>query len=74
LKGEIVDSIVNSIVYFFECLSEAAKNNKVQKGFRLVWHATLWTIWKSKNNHIFNDMIKEPIKIVEEIEVLAWRG
>jgi hypothetical protein len=28
-------------------LSVAAKNKKIRKGFRLIWHTVLWSIWRA---------------------------
>ena len=37
-----------------------------------MWHAPLWVIWKAWNDRIFNNLIKEPDEIVEDIKVLSW--
>jgi len=26
-----------------------------QVGYRLIWHATIWTLWKARNDKIFNN-------------------
>jgi hypothetical protein len=62
-----------SIFHLFDCLSVAAKNTKVRRGFRLVWHMVIWSIWNARNNFIFNNVKKEPMEIVEDIKVVSWR-
>ncbi|PNY12961.1 pantothenate synthetase [Trifolium pratense] len=57
----------------FAWLNDEAKNKKVRKGFRLVWHTMLWVMWKSRNNHIFHNVLKNPIEIVDEIKMLTWK-
>ncbi|MCH80044.1 cysteine-rich receptor-like protein kinase [Trifolium medium] len=48
-----------------------AKSKKVPKAFRLVWHMVIWIIWKARNNFIFNNVVKEPSDLVEEVKVFA---
>ncbi|CAJ2633603.1 unnamed protein product [Trifolium pratense] len=51
----------------------ASSNKKVRKGFLLIWHSTLWFLWKARNVRIFKNVIKVPREIVEEIKVMSWR-
>jgi hypothetical protein len=60
-----------NIFLLFYCFSEAAKSKMVRKGFRLVWHTVIWSLWRARNNVIFNRKIEEPIGIVEEVKVLS---
>lgn len=53
------------------CWIVGASNSKVMKGFRVIWHATIWMIWKARNNKIFNDKICEVLNLVDEIKVLS---
>lgn len=38
-----------------------------------MWHATIWVLWKGRNNRIFNDGVEFVDDLVEEIKVLSWR-
>jgi hypothetical protein len=60
-----------SIATLFEMVKEAARNAKIRKGFLMVWHATLWSIWKARNNVIFATGNFNPRSIVEDIKVLS---
>ncbi|PNX99671.1 cysteine-rich receptor-like protein kinase, partial [Trifolium pratense] len=62
-----------SIASLFEVLKEAAKNVKIRRGFVMIWHATLWSIWKARNNAIFATGVFNPRMIVEDIKVLSWK-
>jgi mannosylglycoprotein endo-beta-mannosidase len=62
-----------SLPIMFEYLSSFAKNKKVRNGFRLVWHTTLWLIWKGRNDVIFNNSVKTASDCVEENKVLTWK-
>lgn len=55
------------------CWNAGTSNKKLIKGFRLIWHAAIWVIWKMRNDKIFNDKEKEVMELVEEIKVLSWR-
>jgi hypothetical protein len=62
-----------TLTMFFEVFRGSAKNIKIRKGFLMVWHAALWTIWKSRNGTIFANGSFNPREIVDEIKVLSWK-
>jgi hypothetical protein len=62
-----------NLFHLFDCLSEAAKNGKSRKGFRLVWHSVIWCMWKARNDFIFNNVRKELSEVVEKIKIISWR-
>jgi len=39
----------------------------------IIWLATIWVIWKARNDKVFNDVNFEVDVIVEEVKVLAWK-
>jgi hypothetical protein len=49
------------------------RNKKIKKGRLMVWLATVWVLWKVRNDNIFNRKIHVVEEIVEEIKVLSWR-
>ncbi|CAJ2679231.1 unnamed protein product [Trifolium pratense] len=51
----------------------ASSNKKVRNGFLFIWHLTLWVLWKARNARIFNNVVKDPKDLVEEVKVMAWR-
>jgi hypothetical protein len=57
----------------FDCVSEATRIAKSKKGFRLVWYTVIWLLWKARNNVIFNNVVEDPLEIVEKVKVLSWR-
>ncbi|GAU34172.1 hypothetical protein TSUD_162720 [Trifolium subterraneum] len=62
-----------NLFYLFDYFSAAAFSKKSSKGFRMVWHAVLWSIWKARNNKIFNGIAVDPLEIAEEAKVVSWK-
>jgi hypothetical protein len=60
-----------SIMTLFDCFCETVRNKKKKRGFRLVWHTMVWSIWIARNNVVFNGVVTEPMDLVEEIKVLS---
>jgi hypothetical protein len=58
---------------FFEYFLSFARSKKGRKGFGLVWHSTIWLIWKYRNDRIFNNVVKNAGDCVEDIKVLTWK-
>jgi hypothetical protein len=69
----VVIVVPPNLFYLFYWLSSAAKSKKARRGFRLVWHSVVWSIWLARNNRIFNNVLIQPMELVEEIKVLSWR-
>jgi hypothetical protein len=77
--GKILNWMGVSIVFppslplLFELVKGAARNAKIHKGFLLIWHASLWSIWKARNSSIFANGNFSPRAIVEEIKIVSWK-
>jgi hypothetical protein len=71
---DVVVVIPPNLFHLYDCVSEAAKNKRIRKGFRLVLHTVIWSIWRARNNFIFNNVVTAPLDLVEEIKVLSWRS
>lgn len=56
-----------------ECWSGGGRNNKIKKGFWLIWHSTIWVLWKVQNDTIFKNLNYEVDAIVDDVKVLSWR-
>jgi hypothetical protein len=62
-----------SIPSLFEVIRGSTRNTKIRKGFLMIWHATLWAIWKVRNNAILSSGTFLPQEIVDDIKVLSWK-
>jgi hypothetical protein len=56
----------------FGCWDSEVSSKRLKKGFWLIWHATIWTIWKERNARIFNNKVKEVEELVDEIKAISW--
>lgn len=57
----------------WECWGTNFGNKAIKRGRRIIWLATLWILWKARNDKIFNGQIHEVDDVVEEVKVLSWR-
>ncbi|GAU24549.1 hypothetical protein TSUD_148900 [Trifolium subterraneum] len=62
-----------SLFSLFEIFRGSAKNAKIGQGFVMIWHATLWCLWKARNSSIFANGSFIPLAIVDEIKVISWK-
>jgi len=56
----------------FECWNSEATSKRLKKGAWMIWHATIWTLWKERNERIFKEQRKEVEELVDEIKVVSW--
>lgn len=57
----------------FECLTSAATCKKIKEGYCLIWLTTICLICKSRSDRIFSNRIKDPIEVVDDVQVWSWR-
>ncbi|RHN46575.1 hypothetical protein MtrunA17_Chr7g0243691 [Medicago truncatula] len=57
----------------WECWNLGGYHKKVRKGWRLIWQAAIWIIWKARNDRVFTGGGKGVDDLVEEIQLLSWR-
>jgi hypothetical protein len=69
----LVIIIPPNIFVLFECFTGASRFKQMRCGLSLIWHATIWALWRSRNNVIFSNGVIEVEKVVDEIKLLSWR-
>jgi len=55
----------------FDCWSGEVILKRLKKGFWLIWHASIWMIWKERNARIFKNQFKNYDEIVDDIKALS---
>jgi len=70
---DILFIIPHNFFVHWECWYGEDRNKKVREGLGLIWHATIWSLWKVRNDFIFNEVGFEVDDIVESMKVLSWR-
>jgi hypothetical protein len=66
--------IPQNLFSLWECWDGVTNNKKTRKGLRMIWHAVvLWTLWRSRNDRIFNNSFCEVEELVEDIKILSRR-
>jgi hypothetical protein len=62
-----------NIISFFEYFIGAASSKKGRHGFYLIWHASVWCLWKSQNATFFSNGVVDSGEVIEAIKLLSWR-
>jgi len=59
--------------HHFNQFSFSGGISKVHRSIlQAIWFATVWEIWKERNNRLFNDKVCSIIQVVEKIKILAY--
>jgi hypothetical protein len=45
----------------------------VKSGYSLIWHTTLWSIWRLRNNVIFLNGNFDQVEVVDSVKLLSWK-
>jgi hypothetical protein len=57
----------------WDCWHGGERNKNARKGMGVIWLATIWILWKARNDKVFNDINVEVDAIVDEVKVTAWK-
>lgn len=70
---DVLLEIPQNVFLLWEGWNEVVVNNRIHKGFRLIWHAVVWSLWRMRNDRIFKISICGVEEVVEAVKVLSWR-
>jgi hypothetical protein len=59
--------------HIFEKFNVGRSNGKRLKGLLAVWHAVVWSIWKARNDLIFNDKVPVLEDVFQGIILHSWK-
>jgi hypothetical protein len=62
-----------SIPSLFVILKGLACGVKMRRDYLLIWHATLWSLWKARNSALFAKETFNPWVVIDDIKVLSWK-
>lgn len=60
------------LLVHFACSSDEVNSRRLRKAFWLIWHATLWMIWKERNARIFKNQMRSFDEVVDDIKAVSW--
>jgi len=40
--------------------------------FRIIWFATVWVIWKKRNNRVFQNTVSTPFTLIEKVKLNSF--
>jgi hypothetical protein len=63
-----------NIFVLFECFTGASRFKQTRCGLSLIWHATIWALWRSRNNVIFSNGVIDVDRVVDDIKLLFGGG
>jgi hypothetical protein len=69
----VVVVLPGEVILSYGQLVGSGRNKRIRKGFSSVWLAFVWTIWKTRNDKIFNNVNGDVEVAVEYIQRISWQ-
>jgi hypothetical protein len=66
-------ALLKDTFYWIQMFCSFFPNRKGKKGLLLIWHPTIWAIWKSRNDFIFKSKVMVEEEVVDLIKEWSWR-
>jgi hypothetical protein len=60
-----------SLTALCRAMVSLSNNKKIKSGLLLVWHTTVWVLWTTRNQKLFDDKDSSDAEMVSEIKQLA---
>jgi hypothetical protein len=61
-----------NLISHFACWNEVVNSRRLRKAFSLIWHATIWMIWKERNARIFKNQARNFDEVVDDVKAVSW--
>jgi hypothetical protein len=70
----VVTAVPGNVIQSFESFGMPFKTKLRSKGFNLIWHTVVWSLWLARNSLIFEGVKLEGNEIVDAIKhrSLQW--
>jgi len=60
-----------NLLMHFACWSDEVNSRCLRKAFWLIWHASIWSIWRERNARIFKNQFKSVDDVVDDVKALS---
>jgi hypothetical protein len=70
--GFIIVTPPNLVISFAVFVGHAT-DKRSRKALILIWNATMWVLWKSRNDRVFNNKTTTKEEMVDQIKLLSWK-
>jgi len=67
------DDVTRKPREFFSKLVLVSRKGRECKGLMLIWHITLWSILRGRNDGVFKDKAAKVEDVVEHIQHVSWQ-
>jgi hypothetical protein len=58
--------------HFIQFTKMAGMPFSTQSFFRIIWFATIWVLWKERNDRIFHNTVSSPITLIEKVKLHSF--
>jgi hypothetical protein len=69
----VVIVIPADIIMSYGVLVDSGRNKKVRKVHSIVWLASFWVLWRTRNDRIFNNVAVTVDDVMDQIQWLSWK-
>jgi hypothetical protein len=63
----------NTIVSSLAVLLNCAKSKNQKRGLCFIWNVYMWTMWRVRNDRIFNNVTVSAVDVIDQIKLLCWK-
>jgi len=65
--------LILDVFLVFFVMSLLSGGNKESYGFLLIWQIVVWSLWRSRNTHIFLEKDTFVLHLVDIVKFISWK-